>query len=77
MMFHGTSDLTFSFLLQCDVGFFYDEPCKITEIYLLMKIFSVFKLCLTFFKFEVHVTLIERFCTIFLCWGYIPQICLE
>lgn len=30
--------------------------------------------CLTFFKFEVHVTLVERFCTIFLCWCYIPQI---
>ena len=74
MMFHKKSDLTISFILQCDVGFFYDEPCKITKIYLIMKIIII---CLTFFKFEVHVTLVERFCTIFLCWGYIPQICLE
>ena len=72
MMFHDKSDLTISFLLQCDVGFFYDEPCKITKIYLIMQIIII---CLTFFKFEVHVTLVERFCTIF--WGYIPQICLE
>ena len=62
MMFHKKSDLTISFILQCDVGFFYDEPCKITKIYLIMKIIII---CLTFFKFEVHVTLVERFCTIF------------
>ena len=37
-MFHKKSDLTISFILQCDVGFFYDEPCKITKIYLIMKI---------------------------------------
>ena len=74
MMFHKKLDLTISFILQCDVGFFYDEPCKITKIYLIVKIIII---CLTFFKFEVHVTLVEKFCTIFLCWGYIPQLCLE